>query len=199
MLSQKRNAMRKLILLIVVIIGYHGNAQKYKTTVQNTVEKKWLDVTFSSEKTFFENIQTVNELSYISDLLKDEDFRSTLESKEMVTIFVPLDRSLLKYSETERDSILNHKNGSVMRSMFKFHIVPGRIDSHSISKAIEVNGGKAYFATLAGEKLGVKRLNGDLVLFDSIDNTAIIRESDFYHIKGLFHIVEGMVFPENKQ
>jgi uncharacterized surface protein with fasciclin (FAS1) repeats len=190
--------MKKLILLMFVIIGFHGTAQKYTMTDQAVIEKKWNETTFSSELTFFNNIDGVAEMSYLSDLLKDEAFRTSLESNEMITIFAPLDRSLLKFPDTKRDSILNFDNGSVLRSMLKYHIIPGRIDSHSIIKSLEVNEGVVYFATLTGDKLGIKRFNGDLVLFDSMNNTAIIRETDFYHSKGLFHIVDGMVFPVNE-
>jgi len=35
--------------------------------------------------------------------------------------------------------------------------VPGRIGGHSIKKAIKKNKGIAYFATLEGQKLGLKR------------------------------------------
>ena len=191
--------MKKIVLLVFVFIGTLSNAQKYSNTKQNVVEKQWNESTFTSEKTFFENIENASELSYISGLLKDEDFRITLETNEMITIFAPVDRSLMNFPVQKRDSILNYNNGSIMKSMLKFHIIPGRIDSHVIEKALEVNDGLVYYATLSGEKLGVKKINGDLVLFDSMNNIAVIRETDFYHSKGLFHIVEGMVFPVNDQ
>jgi len=191
--------MKKILLLVIVLFGIHCTAQKYTKTEQNVVEKKWMEHAFTSELSFFKNIETVSELSYISSLLSDEDYRTYLESIEMITIFAPLDRSLLNFPEHERDSILNYNDGSILRSMLKYHIIPGRIDSHSIKKSLEINDGAVYYATLSGEKLGIKKMNGNLVLYDSMNNTAIIRESDFYHSNGLFHLVEGMVFPINEQ
>lgn len=182
-----------------MIAGFHGSAQKYTKTDQVSVEKEWNEVTFSSKLTFFENIEGVKEMGYLSDLLEDESFRTSLESNEMITIFAPMDSSILVFPDAKRDSILNFDNGSVMRSIIKYHIIPGRIDSHSIAKALEVNGGTVYYATLSGEKLGIKKVNGNLVMFDSMNNRAIIRETDFYHFNGLFHIVEGMLFPENEE
>jgi len=52
--------------------------------------------------------------------------------------------------------------------------VPGRIDSNSIKKAIKKNKGIAYFATLEGQKLGLKEENGQIVLFDSENNIGVI-------------------------
>ena len=187
--------MKRILFVVFVFFGIQSFSQKYTNTDQKAVVKEWKGNTFTSDKTFFNNIEEAKELTYIVGMLQDEEFKAFLESQEMITIFTPLDQSLSDLPEQKRDSILNFDNGSILRSMFKFHIVPGRIDRHSIEKAIEVNQGTAYFATLAGERLGVKKIKGDLVLFDSMNNSAIIRESDFYHSKGLFHIVEGMVFP----
>ena len=187
--------MKRILFLVFVFFGIQSFSQKYTNTDQKSVVKEWKGNTFTSDKTFFNNIEEAKELTYIVGMLQNEEFKAFLESQEMITIFAPLDQSLSDLPEQKRDSILNFDNGSILRSMFKFHIVPGRLDRHSIEKAIEVNQGNAYFATLAGERLGVKKINGDLVLFDSMNNSAIIRESDFYHSKGLFHIVEGMVFP----
>jgi uncharacterized surface protein with fasciclin (FAS1) repeats len=191
--------MKKFVLVVFVLFGIHCIAQKYSKTEQNIVEKKWKETSFTSEKTFIDNIDDVSELSYISSLLKDEEYRTSLESTEMITIFAPLDISLKNFPEHVRDSILNYNKGSVLKSVFKYHIIPGRIDSHSIAKALEVNDGLVYYATLAGEKLGIKSVNNEFVLFDSMNNSAIIRETDFYHSKGLFHIVDGVVFPVDDQ
>jgi hypothetical protein len=61
--------------------------------------------------------------------------------------------------------------------------------------AIEKNGGKAYFTTLSGETIGVKMLDGRVVLFDSEKNIATITASNFYHKNGFFHIINGLLYP----
>ena len=55
-------------------------------------------------------------------------------------------------------------------------------------------GGRAYFITLEGEKLGVTKKAGVLTISDSKGNTAVIQETDFYHKNGFFHMVEGFAF-----
>jgi len=74
--------------------------------------------------------------------------------------------------------------------------VPGRIDGNSIKKAIKKNNGIAYFATLEGQKLGLKEENGQIVLFDSENNIGVISAYDFYHENGFFHIISGIVYPK---
>ena len=173
-------------------------AQKYSDKDQVEVTKEWNGHQFSSTLSFLENIESVNEMSFLTEVLKDEAFKNKLDAEEMITIFAPLDQSFLKLTDKKRDSIINYSNGDLFRTIVKYHIVPGRIDRHSIKRSIEVNNGIAYFATLNGEKLGIKEINGALVLFDSNNNTSIIREGDFYHKNGLFHMVEGLVYPLSK-
>lgn len=62
--------------------------------------------------------------------------------------------------------------------------------------AIKKNKGIAYFATLEGQKLGLKEENGQIVLFDSENNIGVISAYDFYHENGFFHIISGIVYPK---
>jgi hypothetical protein len=78
-------------------------------------------------------------------------------------------------------------------------MVPGRLDRHSIIKAIQKSNGIAYYATLEGENLGFKEESGQLYLVDKRGNKSLISATDFYHKKGLFHIVQGLVLPASGQ
>ena len=171
-------------------------AQKYSDSNQTEKTTEWNGHAISSSKTFFENIEGINEFSILSKSFRNETINDKLNGEEMITIFAPMDRSFLDLPEKTRDSIINFSNGAFLNSIIKFTTVPGRIDLHSLKKAIEVNKGIAYFSTLDGEKLGVKEVNGGLVIFDSMNNTAKIIASDFYHKNGFFHMIEGIVFPE---
>lgn len=191
--------MKNYVLVFLLLSSCLITAQKYSNTSQDEVTKEWNGNTFSSKKSFFENIEGIQNLSFLIEALQNEDFRNKLESEEMITIFAPLDQSFLKLPKKTSDSIVNYSNGDLLKSIVKYHIVPGRIDYHSLLKSIKVNNGIAYFSTIEGEKLGIKEINGELLLFDSKNNTSIIKAYDFYHKNGLFHFVEGIVFPVSEE
>ena len=191
--------MKNYVLVFLLLSSCLITAQKYSNTSQDEVSKEWNGNTFSSKKSFFENIKGIQNLSFLIEALQNEDFRNKLESEEMITIFAPLDQSFLKLPKKTSDSIVNYSNGDLLKSIVKYHIVPGRIDYHSLLKSIKVNNGIAYFSTIEGEKLGIKEINGELLLFDSKNNTSIIKAYDFYHKNGLFHFVEGIVFPVSEE
>jgi uncharacterized surface protein with fasciclin (FAS1) repeats len=77
------------------------------------------------------------------------------------------------------------------------HIVPGRIDAHSLMKAIEKGGGTARFSTVSDELLMIRNGKNGMELYDTEGNTATIVATDFYHKNGFFHIVEGLVLPSS--
>ena len=184
------------LLLFIICFGATVSAQKYKSKSTAEVSKTLGESKFTSNKTFFENIEEAPDFTILAKILSTSNFQQTLKNEEMVTFFAVADEAFLKLPKKTRDSILG--NTRIMNSMLKFLAVPGRIDSNSLKVAVEKNSGKAYMRTLQGENLGIKQENGQLVLFDENNKTATIIASDFYHKNGFFHIIDGLVFPSSK-
>lgn len=182
-------------LLLLCVSTFIVNAQKYTNTETTEVTKEWNDETFTSTKSLSENFKESKNFSFLNKIFKDEKLITALEGEEMITIFVPLDAAFMKLPESSRDSLMESNQ---IRRVIRYYAVPGRIDSYAIKKAITQNGGVAFLTTMSGEKLGVKEMNGQLYLFDSEKNTALITDTDFYHKNGFFHITESLVFPEKE-
>ncbi len=183
------------IFLIVALIGFTVTAQKYTKTESTTVTKEWNGDTFLSSKTLAENIAEASDLTMLKRALENEIILKTLDAEEMITIFAISNNGFSKL-KTKQDSIFDSSKANLLTAIVKYHVIPGRVDSHSLKLAVKRNGGTAYYATLQGEKLGVKEENGQLVLVDAQGNTSTISATDFYHKNGFFHIVDGIVFPE---
>src|SRR5690554_4250149 len=185
------------LLLLVVLSSTVVSAQKYLSKKSPEITKEWKGYSFSSTKTIVENIEEVSEFNIFSKTLKDKKLIESLEKEEMVTIFVFIDDAFAKLDEKQRESVMENKN--LMSSIVKFTSVPGRIDKHGLQNAVKKHNGTAYLTTLSGEDLGVSKKNDQLYLVDSEGRKAAIIEADFYHKNGLFHIVDGVVFPSSKK
>lgn len=183
-----------ILLLFVVCLGTSVSAQKYLSTGKAVVTEEWNGNQFTSEKTFAENISEAPQFGILSNLLENETLRNRLENNEMVTIFAFTDAPFEQMTEKSRDSIL--VNTKLTNAMVRYLAVAGRVDSNSLKKEAEKNGGQTSIKTLNGQLLGIKESNGKLQLVDSENRTATIIASDFYHKNGLFHIVNGLIFPE---
>jgi uncharacterized surface protein with fasciclin (FAS1) repeats len=184
------------LLLFIIYFGTTVSAQKYKSKSTAEVSKTLGESNFTSNKTFFENIEEAPDFTILAKILSNNQFQQTLKNEEMVTFFAVADESFLKLPKKTRDSILG--NTKIVNSMLKYLAVPGRVDSNSLKMAVEKNSGKAYMMTLQGENLGIKEENGQLIIFDENNKTARIIASDFYHKNGFFHIIDGLVFPSSK-
>ena len=187
---------KNLSFIAFCLIITSVSAQKYSSGSTSEAKTTWEGISFSSEKTIQENINQAPKLSIIANVASNSELVAALAKEEMVSVFVPMDIAFENLSKKERKSLL--ANTSKLSSMVKFLTIPGRVDLNSLTTAIEKNGGTAYFATLSGETIGAKMLNGQVVLFDSEKNIATITASNFYHKNGFFHIIDELVYPSEK-
>ena len=169
-----------------------ANAQKYKSTSATSITKEWQGVTFTSDKTLQENIAQSSSFSIMASILENESLTTQLYSQEMITVFVTSNTSFMSLEEDTRKALL--ADNQRVSQLVKFLTIPGRVDKNAIEKAVSVSGGTAYFITLEGEKLAVTKKEETFVISDSKGNSAIIKDTDFYHKNGFFHTVEGIAF-----
>ena len=183
-------------LFLFLIIGNSLFSQKYVSVETSDISTEWKGNTFTSSKTFLENIENAPQFSILSKTLKNESLKKSIEDPEMVTIFAFSDESFLNFSKEKTDSIVG--NTKLMNTVVQNMVVPGRVDEHSLRTEVKKQNGLVYLTTLSQQKLGVKEVNGRLVLVDPEGNTATITDTDFVHQNGFFHIVNGMIYPPKK-
>lgn len=182
-----------ILILLFLYFVFPVSAQKYLSTEAAVVSKNLGNSTFTSNKSFYDNIVDAPDFTIMAQILKTDGSRKNLEGQEMVTFFAISDEAFLEFNKKTRDSLLG--NPQILNGVIKYLAVPGRLDSHSLKTEIAKKGGPIYLKTLSGEQLGVRESNGDLQLFDSENRSATIIAKDFYHKNGFFHIIDGLIFP----
>ncbi len=185
------------LLLFIIACGNLVSAQKYLSKEMPEVSKEWHENTFTSTKSFSENIVEAPEFTILSKILKDDPLAEAIKKNEMVTIFAFSDEAFSKMGRKQKDSLLG--NQKLMISVVKYLTVPGRIDKHGLETEAKKRDGKFYLATVNGQNLGVIEKEGQLYLVDYQGRMAAITETDFYHKNGFFHIIDGLVFPDSKE
>lgn len=182
-------------LLCIIICGNLASAQKYLSKEMPEVSKEWHQNTFTSTKSFAENISEASEFTVFSKIVKETPLDEAIKKNEMVTIFAVSDIAFSKFNKKQKDSLLGNKK--LVASMINYLTVPGRIDKHGLETEAKKHNGKFFLATLSGENLQVLEKEGHLYLMDSKGRRAQIIETDFYHKNGFFHIIDGLVFPDS--
>lgn len=184
-------------LFLFLIFGNSVFSQKYLAVETSDVSTEWKGNTFNSSKTFYDNIENAPQFGVLSKILKSESLRKSIEDQEMVTIFAFSNEAFSDFSKETTDSIVG--NSKLMNAIVKNMVVPGRVDENSLRTEVKKQNGLIYLTTLSHQKLGVKEVNGRLVLVDSEGNTATITDTNFTHKNGFFHIVNGLIYPEEKE
>jgi len=181
-------------LFFMILLGSQAVfSQKYLNTEMPEIEMEWKDHSFFSEKTLMENISEIAEFSVFSKIIRDNNLEELLEKTSMFTIFVFEDTAFSSLSEKEQKELLQNRN--LMRKTIPHLMVPGRIDLHGLKKEAEKHGGSFSLLTLNKENLKVEVQNEEIYLTDSEGRKAPIHSGDFYHKKGIFHIIDTLVFP----
>jgi len=181
-------------LVCVIAVSTITAQKKYKSDDGTIVTKTYEGTVFTSEKTFTENITGTDDFTYLSAILEDESLVAMLSEKEMITVFAPKNATFSNLDEETRESILS--NPSLLKNIMKRHVIPGRVDSNSIRKGIAKNDGVIHYTTLAQERISFAlNKSGQIVMFDSDENRAIITSEDYMHQNGFFHVVDGLILP----
>ncbi|MDN3723839.1 fasciclin domain-containing protein [Aequorivita sp. SDUM287046] len=186
-----------ITLLLLACFSINASAQKYLSKNNAEVSRKLGESTFTSNKSFYQNIEEAPDFTVLASVLKNAPSRQKLEGMEAVTIFAIADEGFLNLPKKSRDSILG--NPKIMNSIITMLAVPGRIDSNTLKNEIAKQGSNTYLKTIEGNSLRIREVNGTLQLVDSENRTANIIASDFYHKNGFFHIIDSVIFPNSEE
>lgn len=180
-------------LLIFISLSLSLSAQKYLDQTNPEVKTDYNGHAFNSKKSLAENLEGLSGFSVFTEILSSEAAQQLIAGDFMGTVFVLSDSGFNDESNPERSN--HYAFPENKNKLLKFLTVPGRLDMHSMEKAVSRGRGKTAFATLDGEKLNIRMEGETLVLYDSFGNSARIIATNFYHSNGFFHLAEGLLLP----
>ncbi|HKL90953.1 MAG TPA: fasciclin domain-containing protein, partial [Allomuricauda sp.] len=83
-----------------------------------------------------------------------------------------------------------------LKSLLSFHIVAGQLTASRMLRAIGRGNGIASFTTVQGKKLTAHLDGYDIVLTDSVGNTARITAADLnLENEGVVHEIDSVILP----
>ena len=120
----------------------------------------------------------------------------TLKGKGPFTVFAPTDEAFTKLPEGTVDNLLKPESKATLTSILTYHVIPGKLDSEAIAKAIKAGNGKAELKTVNGSTLWAI-MNGpkNVILQDEKGNIANISTYDVYQSNGVIHVIDTIVMP----
>ena len=120
----------------------------------------------------------------------------TLKGKGPFTVFAPTNEAFAKLPEGTVANLLQPASKAMLTSVLTYHVIPGKMDSDAIAKAIKAGNGKAELKTVNGGTLWAV-MNGpkNVILKDAKGNIANISTYDVYQSNGVIHVIDTIVMP----
>lgn len=143
-----------------------------------------------------DNLKKIPAFSNQLEIFELIDFKKMIEQYQMVTVFVVRNSAFESMSKKELEAFLSASNKQELSLLQSYYVIPGRVDEHSIKRAIADGGGTAIFRALNSKTIRFFSEGETIYLLAENDTKSKLTDSDFYHNKGFFHIVE--YFPNQK-
>ena len=91
--------------------------------------------------------------------------------------------------------LLKPENKATLVKILTYHVVPGKMDSKAIAKAIKAGNGKATFKTVSGGTLTAWMDGNTLVLTDEKGGQSRVTIADVRQSNGVIHVVDSVLMP----
>jgi uncharacterized surface protein with fasciclin (FAS1) repeats len=120
----------------------------------------------------------------------------TLKGKGPFTVFAPTNEAFAALPSGTVETLLKPENKATLTKVLTYHVVPGRLDSASLTELIRRGHGTAELKTVEGGTL-TAMMNGpkNIVLKDEKGEVASISTYDVYQSNGVIQVVDKVVMP----
>lgn len=120
----------------------------------------------------------------------------TLKGAGPFTVFAPVNAAFDKLPKGTVDTLLKPENKKMLTGILTYHVVAGKMDAASITKAIEDGKGKATFKTVAGGTLTATLEGKDVILTDEKGGKSKVTIADVMQSNGVIHVVDSVLMPK---
>lgn len=120
----------------------------------------------------------------------------TLKGPGPFTVFAPTNEAFAALPAGTVDALVKPENKPTLTKILTYHVVAGRWDFVSLSRAIHAGGGSASLKTVEGGTL-TAMMNGphNIVLHDEKGDVADISTYDVYQSNGVIQVVDKVLMP----
>src|ERR1700732_4887020 len=96
----------------------------------------------------------------------------TLEGPGPFTVFAPTNAAFAQLPPGTVDTLLKPENKDQLASVLTYHVLPGRLNTTNVKKAVRKGGGQATYKTVRGEPLTITERGRVVDVTDSKGRTA---------------------------
>jgi uncharacterized surface protein with fasciclin (FAS1) repeats len=120
----------------------------------------------------------------------------TLEGPGPFTVFAPTNEAFASLPPGTVDSLLKPENKPKLVKILTYHVVPGRLTTVGLMKAIKAGEGMAKLKTVEGADITVKESGpGKLSITDAKGNVAHVTIANVLQSNGVIQVIDTVLMP----
>lgn len=120
----------------------------------------------------------------------------TLKGPGPFTVFAPTNAAFAALPAGTVETLLKPENKAALTKVLTYHVVPGKMDSAALAKAIDAGGGKATLTTASGGTIVATRSGTLIMLTDESGGMAHVTIADVYQSNGVIFVVDKVLLPK---
>ena len=120
---------------------------------------------------------------------------TTLEGPGPFTVFAPTNEAFAALPAGTVDNLLKPENKATLTKILTYHVVPGKLTSADLEKAVMAGGGKAVLKTVEGDSITVAKSGDNWTVTDDKGNVANITIADVMQSNGVIFVIDKVLMP----
>lgn len=149
----------------------------------------------TKEKSIAESTKDSDNHKTLMAVVRAADLEETLDVSGPFTVFAPSDNAFSRLPKDKLNSLLYSNDKTKLKSLLKYHIVAGELSASKILKAMCRGGGMTTFTSIEGAKITATICGTDIILMDSLGNSATITLADSKQSNGVIHEIDSVILP----
>ena len=119
----------------------------------------------------------------------------TLAGPGPFTVFAPTNAAFDALPAGTVPTLLKPENKAMLTSVLTYHVVPGRMTSDDLARAIRQGGGMASLTTVNGGTLTARMMGSNIVIVDAKSGVATVTQADVMQSNGVIHVTNKVSLP----
>ncbi|MDQ6685732.1 MAG: fasciclin domain-containing protein [Pseudomonadota bacterium] len=149
-----------------------------------------------SNKDIIDNAVNSKDHTTLVAAVKAAGLVQTLKGPGPFTVFAPTNAAFAALPAGTVDTLLKPENKAQLTKVLTYHVLSGKMDAVTLSKAIDSAGGKATLTTVSGGTLTATKNGNMIMLGDESGGMAHVTIADVIQSNGVIHVVDKVLLPK---
>lgn len=146
-------------------------------------------------KNIVENAMNSKDHTTLVAAVKAAGLVDTLSGPGPFTVFAPTNEAFAALPAGTVDNLLKPANKATLTKILTYHVVPGKMSSQDLAKAVAAGGGKAKLKTVEGDSITVGKNGSQWTVTDDKGHVANITIADVNQSNGVIFVIDKVLMP----